>query len=305
MSRLGFIDFAAVRRSVSMEQVLAHYNLLGTLTGDGAQRKGPDPFSMATAGKSKPFAVNFDKNVWTLFRGDKPESGSVLDFVMRKELCSVRQAAVKLTEWFTVGAAQVAAPAPQPVPVPVKQERPSAEAAAQTGNAPLSFELKGLDPFHESLAPILDEIGVNPETVAHFGAGLYSGNGKTMKGKLAVPIDRMGKCVGYMGIDLDPQADELITFPQRWTHGIEVYNLTAGVKQAEEMAERGDEVHFSVYRYVNQVWQAYQLGPPFDGIPIAVMGETMTPAQLALLNELRVLERFVVTFHLDDDRLWL
>lgn len=297
MTSSGYIDFAAVRRAVSMEQVLAHYKLLDRLTGDGAQRKGPDPFSLGASGKSKPFAVNFEKNVWTLFAGDKPESGSVLDFVMRKERCGVRQAATKLTEWFKVDAAHAAAPTARP---PEKQVRPSAEAASQSGNAPLSFELKGLDPFHESLAPILDELGVNPETVAHFGAGLYSGNGKTMKNRLAVPIDRSGQCVGYMGIDLDPQAPELFKFPERWVHGREVYNLTAALRTADEMMHQNEVPHFNVFRSVTQVWQSFQLQHP-HGIPIAIMGETMSGEQLALLNELRVPQRFAMTLYLDSD----
>ncbi|MFM9887648.1 MAG: hypothetical protein ACKVQT_31885 [Burkholderiales bacterium] len=148
MASIGSIDFATIRRTVSLEQVLAHYKVLPTLSGGGAQRKGPDPFGMATPGKSKPFSVNLEKNVWTLFRGNHPESGSVLDFVMRKECCGVRQAALKLVDWFNIG---TNAPASNGA-ADDAATRGAQSAEERKGNPPLAFQLKGLDPHGKRVA---------------------------------------------------------------------------------------------------------------------------------------------------------
>lgn len=297
MASDSFIDFAAIRRKVNLEQVLAYYKVLPTLSGGGAQRKGPDPFGAATPGKSKPFSVNLEKNVWTLFRGDHPESGSVLDFVMRKERCGVRQAALKIADWFSLGADGNPAKGDSPADDAASSMPPSGE---RKGNPPLAFQLKGLDPHDASLTPLLEELGLNASTLKAFGAGLYTGNGKSMKGRLAAPIDRAGECVGYCGIDIDPQAPEAFKFPERWVHGVEIYNLTAVLKQAEEMAHQDEHPTINVFRHISQVWQSFQLGYPW-GLPIAVMGERLTVDQLALLNEFKVLHRFPVSFYLDRD----
>lgn len=295
----GFVDFAAIKKAVSIEQVLDRYKLLETLTGDGAQRKGPDPFGFATAGKSKPFAVNLDKNVWTLFRGSEQLSGNVIDFVMEKERCNVRQAAVKLAGWFSVGSS-----APRIAEKPRQDNTRTDSPAKKTGvdenvatdsNAPLGFQLKGLDPHHEALSQFLFAFGLHSSTLEDFGAGYYTGNGKAMKGRLAVPIERRGVCVGYCGVDNNPEAPELFKFPDKWVHGVEIYNFTRALSHAEGALRRGDRPEWFVFRDIVQVWQAIQLGYPCS---VAVMGECITPPQFELLRVEQVLSRFPVALQL-------
>lgn len=296
----GFVDFAAIKKAVSIEQVLGKYKLLETLTGDGAQRKGPDPFNFATAGKSKPFAVNLDKSVWTLFRGSEQLSGNVIDFVMEKERCNVRQAAVKLAQWFSVGSnGPRAAEKPKrdntTMDSPTKKTGIDEKDVATDGNAPLGFQLKGLDPHHEALSQFLFAFGLHSSTLEDFCAGYYTGNGKAMKGRLAVPVDRRGVCVGYCGVDLNPEAPEQFKFPDRWAHGVEIYNFTRALAHAEEALRRGDKPEWFVFRNIVQVWQAIQLGYPCS---VAVMGDCITSAQFELLLDQQVLNRFPVALQL-------
>lgn len=307
MPSKGYVDFVEIKQRVSLKQLLSHYKLLPTLSGEGAQRKGPDPFNMATTGKSKPFAVNLDKNVWTLFGGDGRASGNVIDFVMRKECCNVRQAALHLADWFKVGGSEsetAAAPAERPQKQTAQAEPPEIGTGRRGGlfNAPLSFELKGLDPHHKTLGPLLFRWGINSSTLEHFGAGLYTGNGKTMKGRLAAPIERDGQCVGYCGIALDPDAEDLFKFPEKWVHGVEMYNLTNAIKAAEEARLRKEAPDILVFRNILQVWQADQLGYPCS---VAVLGDELTAEQLRRLFDKSVLQRFstVLQLHIEEELL--
>jgi DNA primase len=64
-------------------------------------------------------------------------------------------------------------------------------------NAPLDFELKGLDAEH----PYLLNRGFTPETMEHFGLGFCSRG--LLKGRLAIPLqDHCGQIIGYAGLGL-------------------------------------------------------------------------------------------------------
>ncbi len=65
-------------------------------------------------------------------------------------------------------------------------------------NAPLDFELKGLDLDH----PYLQTRGLTPETIRTFGLG-YCGRG-LMAGRIAIPLhDHEGNLIGYAGRIVD------------------------------------------------------------------------------------------------------
>ena len=302
MVNKGFVDFAEIKRSVLLEQVLGRYKLLETLTGQGAQRKGPNPFKGIEAGGAKPFAANLDKNVWTLFRADGQLSGNVIDFVMHKEGCTVREAALKLSEWFDVPSAK-SRDAEKDKPAKAKDELASAPPCADAAptqprqiafNPPLGFQLRGLDASHEALEPLWHKWGIPSERLEEFGAGYYSGNGKAMKGRLAVPIEREGALVGYCGIAVTDE-EPLFKYPDKWVHGVEIYNLTDAIKFAEEALRTGNDPTITVYRNILQVWQSRALG---EYAAIAVLGGGLTADQLIWLYHKKVPQRFPVQFHL-------
>ena len=73
------IDFAAVRRQISMEQVLRCLGHWDCLRGAGAQRRGPCPAHGSTHAGSRSFSVNLPKNVFRCFCPECGAKGNVLD----------------------------------------------------------------------------------------------------------------------------------------------------------------------------------------------------------------------------------
>src|SRR5690606_4564281 len=130
--------------------------------------------------------------------------GNVLDFISAMENCSLREAALKLQDWFTV----------QPVrsaPVSQPEMEDSHDATPGGGNKPLSFALSQIDCSH----PYLAARSIEPEIARHFGIGYSRGKG-SMAGRVVVPIhDENGFLVAYAGRSVD-EMDPKYRFPQRF-----------------------------------------------------------------------------------------
>ena len=95
MSR--YVDFKAVKAAVTMLQVLEHYGLAESFKRSGNSLSGPCPLH---GGENRTqFRVSLEKNCWNCF-GTCKGGGNVLDFVARKEGCSLREAALTLCDWF-------------------------------------------------------------------------------------------------------------------------------------------------------------------------------------------------------------
>ncbi|MDQ3819914.1 MAG: CHC2 zinc finger domain-containing protein [Acidobacteriota bacterium] len=97
-----WVDFKAIKEAVSMQMALAHYGLpLSEMTRDGDEVRFPCPIERNVKKKPLAFKVNLTKNVFNCF--SCKARGNVLDFVATMENCSVKDAALKLKEWFNVG----------------------------------------------------------------------------------------------------------------------------------------------------------------------------------------------------------
>jgi len=96
-----WVDFKVVKAAVSIQMVLDHYSI-HNLRRSGDELRGPCPIHKGS-GKSKNFSVNTSKNAFKCFSKDCGAHGNVLDFVAAMENCSVRDAAMKLSDWFKVG----------------------------------------------------------------------------------------------------------------------------------------------------------------------------------------------------------
>jgi len=94
-----WVDFKKVKGVVDMHMVLDHYSING-LTKSGEELRGPCPIHKGSK-RSKNFTVNLRKNAFKCF-SKGCVSGNVLDFVAAMEQCSVRNAALKLADWFKV-----------------------------------------------------------------------------------------------------------------------------------------------------------------------------------------------------------
>jgi DNA primase len=104
----------------------------------------------------------------------------VLDFVAAMEKCSVRDAALRLTEWFSI-------PMPdqdsKQARAAEKKSEPDSPASTEVGestlvNQPLKFQLKNIDHAH----PYFTAHGIKKETAEQFGVGLFSGKGSIAAG---------------------------------------------------------------------------------------------------------------------------
>jgi DNA primase len=95
-----WVDFKAVKVAVTIEMVLYHCGVTG-LKKTGNELRGKCPIHRGA--NNKHFTVNLTKNVFKCFFAQCGAHGNVLDFVATMDQCSVRDAALKLRDWFKVG----------------------------------------------------------------------------------------------------------------------------------------------------------------------------------------------------------
>lgn len=93
-----WVDFRIIKTAVTIQMVLDRYGL--TLKTSGYELRGKCPIHRGS--NNKHFTANVSKNVFKCFFAQCGAHGNVLDFVAAMEQCSVRDAAVKLKDWFQV-----------------------------------------------------------------------------------------------------------------------------------------------------------------------------------------------------------
>ena len=96
------IDFAAIRRQVTMEEILARLGHLDRLSGSGPQRRGPCPLHADEHSHSRSFSVNLEKNVCQCFHPPCSLQGNVLDLWARYHRLTLREAALNLARTFSL-----------------------------------------------------------------------------------------------------------------------------------------------------------------------------------------------------------
>ncbi len=94
------VNFEALRRQVSMEQVLPHLGWLADLKARGSQRRGPCPIHASRGERHRSFSVNLDKNLFQCFYPDCGAKGNVLDFWAALHRLPLREAALHLAQTF-------------------------------------------------------------------------------------------------------------------------------------------------------------------------------------------------------------
>jgi transposase len=101
-----FIDFAHLKRQLTMAQVLDHLGLSSHLRGSSAQRRGPCPIHRGD-GRGRTFSVNLDDNVFQCFDAACQKKGDVIDLWASVNAMSLRQAAIDLVRTFNLEPAPV------------------------------------------------------------------------------------------------------------------------------------------------------------------------------------------------------
>jgi DNA primase len=93
------IDFAHLKRQLSMERVLDQLGLLARLRGTGPQRRCACPIHRGDR-RGKTFSVNLDDHVFQCFAKDCAAKGDVIDLWATVNGMSLREAALDLVRTF-------------------------------------------------------------------------------------------------------------------------------------------------------------------------------------------------------------
>jgi DNA primase len=266
-----WVDFRAVKQAVSMEMAIACYGVMLRRIHDPYLR-GRCPLPSHTSKSStQSLIVNTEKNAWACHsdscvasRGGRA-GGNVLDFVAAMERCSVREAALKLQDWFAVVPASTGK---KQVVYDAEGHDRFTPAIMESPIMPLGFVLSGIDPRH----PYLGERGVDPQTAAHFGIGFYPGKG-SMEGRIVIPIhNEDGALVAYAGRKLG-ESEPRYKFPARFRKSLVLFNL-------HRAACHGLTV-IVVEGFFDCV-KVHQAGLP---CVVALMGSSLSQCQEALLQK--------------------
>ena len=94
------VDFALIRRQITMEQVLRHLGLFDQLRGPGQQRRGVCPVHGQAADNERTFSVHLGKNICQCFQADCAVHGNVLDLWAVVHRLPLYEAALHLAETF-------------------------------------------------------------------------------------------------------------------------------------------------------------------------------------------------------------
>lgn len=271
MSSTCWVDFKAVKHAVSMEMALAYYGvMLRRIHGPCLRGRCPLP-SHASRGSVQSLMVDTEKNAWACHSGSCVASrggrtgGNVFDFVAAMERCSVRDAALKLQEWFALAAR----PAPRGQIVSAAEAlHISPHTDIGESNKPLPFTLWDIDLRH----PYLSERRVDSKTAANFGIGFYPGKG-SMEGRIVIPIHNDdGILVAYAGRSLD-QSEPRYKFPARFRKSLVLFNLHRAIRHGKAVI---------VVEGFFDCFNVYQAGFP---CVVALMGCSLSQRQEVLLQK--------------------
>jgi DNA primase len=304
-----YIDFTAVKASVTMTQVLEHYGLLASMTPkkNGEALEGPCPIHKGTSPDQ--FKVSIPKNCWNCFSECKC-GGNVLDFVAKMEDCDAQEAAIRMNAWFKLGLDKQPPPPRDETSQP-RRSAPAqgAQSARQTGNGnaaehdsvphseapaeeegpntPLKFALKELQTDH----PYVGERGLTPETAAEFGLG-YCKRG-TMASRIVIPIHNTdGKLVGYAGRwpGEPPEQRPRYKLPEGFKKMSEVFNLHRAMREAGDSPLIVVEGFFDVMKLWQLGWRR----------AVSLMGSHLSATHERLLADAGKERGIILLFDEDD-----
>jgi len=212
----GWVNFRQIKSAVPIGAVLQHY-AWQCLKRRGDRVEGRCPIHCGQGENA--FHADLRHNGFHCF--SCPAAGSVLDLVAQVERCSLRQAALRLQEWFGVErtAFRPATRAPEKQLSKEKVKEP----------VPLRFSLRPIDPGHW----YLKQRGIQVDTAAHFGVGYYAGPG-LMRGRVVIPIhNERSQLVAYAGRSING-ADPKYKLPAGFAKSKVLFNLHRALTQGQD-----------------------------------------------------------------------
>jgi DNA primase len=257
-----WVDFAAIKESVDIEQVLDHYRVrLKRVRKDYLRGLCPLP-THGSAQSRESFGVDTGRNVWACHSASCCQArrgkvgGNILDLVACMEACSVREAALRLRGWSDVS-----------VETGLRDQLVSKgkrSGRSQEELPRLSFTLRLQ--WH----PYLEQRGIQGQTAAWFGVGYYGGSG-FLRGRMVFPIhDEGGEQVAYAG------REPRYLFPPGFPKSQVIFNL----HRAVELAARQGGVVIVVEGFFDCM-KVHQAG---YGNVVALMGASLSERQSELLD---------------------
>jgi transposase len=104
------IDFADLRRQISMTDVLRRLDMLPRLRGDGPQRRGPCPVHQNPTDAGRTFSVNLVRQVFRCLDPDCQAHGNVLDLWAAVHHLPLHPAALDLAKTFHLNVSRIGEP---------------------------------------------------------------------------------------------------------------------------------------------------------------------------------------------------
>lgn len=267
-------DFKSLKQRIPIDHVLARYGVKLRRVGSHTLY-GRCPLPTHTSRQSREsFSVNLSLQVWSCHsasciaaRGGRM-GGHVIDLVAIMERCSLREAGLRLQDWFSVRTSHLA---------PV---RPAMTPSAVEPNRPLGFALQRIDTRH----PYLAQRGICPATARLFGVGMYHGNG-FLAGRCVIPIhDEKSRLVAYVGRAVNGEEPKY-RFPGGFRKSQVLFNLDRAMQTASR--------NVIVVEGFFDALKVHQAGHPV----VALMGASFSQRQSELL-----LSHFAsITLMLDGD----
>jgi len=275
MPKRNYVDFKAVKQAVSILQILDHYGLTGGLKRNGDSLSGTCPIHKGE--NPSEFRVSISKNCWNCFSQCK-RGGNILDFVRLKENITLRDAALRIAEWFALsmtdgakqksGANAEVETLKKRAPVPAKETVAADESAEP--NKPLGFQLQNLDQTH----PYLTERGLTIETIVDFGLGFCAKG--SMAGRIVIPIHNPeGQVVAYAGRwpGTPPADTPKYKLPPGFRKSLELFNIDQALKEPDDVPLVIVEGFFDCIKLVQHGVRRV----------VALMGSGMSQGQESLL----------------------
>ncbi|MEA2326227.1 MAG: primase [Thermoanaerobaculia bacterium] len=294
-------DFRRIKERVSLMDVLKRYDVqlraanqhswIGKCPMPQHTSKDTDTFKVTRGTKGWGWACHSASCIaarnTSKSDGNPKKGGDLIEFVkFMEQLSSLRQAGVRLEEWYGPFDVTVQPPAPKVDAVEVVEET--------ADNEPLKFELKAIEHTH----PFLTVRGFDEEECEYLGVGFFPGKG-SMRNRIVFPLHNAeGQLIGYAGRRVEyslhdddpthiaPECPDLERwkFPANFKRGRVLYNLHR---------VEGDSVIV-----VESFWGVMACIRAGVMNAVAIMSNNITDAQAALLAA-----RFKhVTVMLDGDR---
>ena len=260
------LDFRCLKRSVTIEQVLASKGLLDRLRRRGAHLVGPCPIHHGD--NPNAFTAHRQRNIWRCFTGCDA-GGDVVELARRLEGGSYKAAAICL--------ARLAGKA-------TPEWRPRTPLPARPRPFQPFTRLLPLDPTARFLA----HKGIRPEIARRFQVGAFYGHGM-LAGCIAVRLfDPKGATLGYAGRRLEP---EVARTRGKWKlpSGLPRNTLLYGYHHALHLLHHGVVL-------VECPWGVLRLAQ-LEIPAVALLGTHLSPTQQGLLRDL---PRVVILMDGDD-----